>query len=74
MDDIPDDAITWFVLDFIDKVVVCSSAWWRMADQPSKTPILIAGSVGTMLFRCLQKTHCYPAAKKRSNSAIGIMM
>ena len=35
MDDVPDDPITYVVLDLIDKVVVCSSASWWIADYPS---------------------------------------
>ena len=35
IDDMPDNAITSAMLDLVDKVVVCSSAWWRIAEHPS---------------------------------------
>jgi hypothetical protein len=73
MDDVPDNAITWVVLDLISKVVVCSSAWWRICDHPaSVTSSVIALSAPR--FSCFQKPHCCPPARKRSSSEIGIRM
>jgi hypothetical protein len=35
--DLPDYFLVWLVFDLIDKVVVCSSAWRRIADHSPRT-------------------------------------
>jgi hypothetical protein len=69
--DFPDYSFIWAVLDFLNKIVVRSGAWWRIRDDfgCAITPSLITRRPSPPNF--FQKYHRCPSNRNLSSSEIG---